>query len=48
MNYFSNSDVDQVTRYQPIFSMIRPIRRESLLDVVLAVSLYDFVSQYDY
>ena len=42
-HYFSNSDVDQVTRDQTI-SAKRPIRRESLLAVVLAVSLSDFVS----
>ena len=39
MNYFSNS---QVTRDQTISAIIRPIRRESLPDVVLAVSLFDF------
>lgn len=43
MHYFSNSDADQVTRDQTI-SAKRPIRRESLLAVVLAVSLSDFVS----
>ena len=43
MNYFSNSDVDQVTRDRTILA-IRPIRRESLLAVVLAVLLSDFVS----
>ena len=46
MNYLSNSKVDQVTRDQ----LLRSIRRESLLDVtvVLAVSLFDFLSHYGY
>ena len=39
MNYLSNS---QVTRDQTISAIIRPMRRESLPDVVLAVSLFDF------
>ena len=44
MNYLSN-DVDQVTRDQTISLAVI---RESLADVVLAVSSFDFVSQYDY
>ena len=43
MNYFSNSDVDQVMTGQTL-SVIRSIRTESLLAVVLAVSFSDFVS----
>ena len=45
MNYLSNSEVDQATRDQTI--SLAAIR-ESLADVVLAVSSFDFVSQYDY
>ena len=39
-NYFSNRDVDQVTTDQTLLAK-RPIRMESLLAVVLAVSLSD-------
>ena len=45
MNYLSNSEIDQATRDQTI--SLAAIR-ESLADVVLAVSSFDFVSQYDY
>ena len=45
MNYLSNSDVDQVTTDPETLSeIVRPIRMESLLAVVLAVSLSDFVT----